>query len=155
MINRKRVGSLGRRAFYTIKIMSARKSFFRSPIGRFVDTLLLVLIALALLAKICLSLNWVGALRPYTAQIHTMLFVLVGVYGLLTGLRLRHRWLGFPVGLAGLFLLVINAVIILLAGEVVSGFVVHGFWGGMMFSVCLSLAQTLVFGIIEKEEVSN
>ena len=54
-----------------------------------------------------------------------------------------------------LFLLVINAVIILLAGEVVSGFVVHGFWGGMMFSVCLSLAQTLVFGIIEKEEVSN
>ena len=29
----------------------------------------------------------------------------------------------------GLFLLVINAVIILLAGEVVSGFVVHGFWG--------------------------
>ena len=55
----------------------------------------------------------------------------------------------------GLFLLVINAVIILLAGEVVSGFVVHGFWGGMMFSVCLSLAQTLVFGIIEKEEVSN
>ncbi|MFC2508799.1 MAG: hypothetical protein ACFNYD_08470 [Bacteroides sp.] len=90
--------------------MSARKSFFRSPIGRFVDTLLLVLIALALLAKICLSLNWVGALRPYTAQIHTMLFVLVGVYGLLTGLRLRHRWLGFPVGLAGLFLLVMPAI---------------------------------------------
>ena len=110
MINRKRVGSLGQRAFYTIKIMSARKSFFRSPIGRFVDTLLLVLIALALLAKICLSLNWVGALRPYTAQIHTMLFVLVGVYGLLTGLRLRHRWLGFPVGLAGLFLLVRPAI---------------------------------------------
>ena len=52
-------------------------------------------------------------------------------------------------------LTIINAVIILLAGEVVSGFVVHGFWGGMMFSVCLSLAQTLVFGIIEKEEVSN
>jgi len=25
----------------------------------------------------------------------------------------------------------------------------------MMLSVCLSLAQTLVFGIIEKEEVSN
>ncbi len=110
MINRKRVGSLGQRAFYTIKIKSARKSFFRSPIGRFVDTLLLVLIALALLAKICLSLNWVGALRPYTAQIHTMLFVLVGVYGLLTGLRLRHRWLGFPVGLAGLFLLVMPAI---------------------------------------------
>lgn len=110
MINRSCVGSLGQRAFYTMKIMSARKSFFRSPIGRFIDTLLLVLIALALLARICLSLNWVGALKPYTAQIHMMLFVLVGVYGLLTGLRLRHRWLGFPVGLAGLFLLVMPAI---------------------------------------------
>ena len=53
----------------------------------------------------------------------------------------------------GLFLLVINAVIILLAGEVVSGFVVHGFWGGMMFSVCLSLAQTLVLALSKKKKL--
>lgn len=55
----------------------------------------------------------------------------------------------------GLFMLVINAVIVLLAGELVDGFVVHGFWGGMMFSLCLALSQGLAFGAIEKKEVKN
>ena len=55
----------------------------------------------------------------------------------------------------GLFMLVINAIIILLAGELVKGFVVHGFWGGMMFSLCLALSQALAFGAIRKKEIEN
>ncbi len=39
----------------------------------------------------------------------------------------------------GLFLLVINAFIILLAAEVVRGFEVAGFWWALLFSIILSL----------------
>ena len=45
----------------------------------------------------------------------------------------------------GLFLLVINAVIILLCNELVDGFSVANFWSALVFSVLLSLGQTLVF----------
>lgn len=45
----------------------------------------------------------------------------------------------------GLFLLVINAVIILMCHELVDGFSVANFGYALLFSVLLSLAQTLVF----------
>ena len=49
----------------------------------------------------------------------------------------------------------LNAFIVLLASELVKGFVVHGFWGGMMFGLCLSLLQALAFGLVEKNKMSN
>jgi len=45
----------------------------------------------------------------------------------------------------GLFLLVINAVIILLCNELVDGFSVANFWSALVFSVLLSVGQTLIF----------
>jgi putative membrane protein len=45
----------------------------------------------------------------------------------------------------GLFLLVINAIIILLCDHLVDGFDVNGFWTALFFSVILSLSQSLVF----------
>lgn len=45
----------------------------------------------------------------------------------------------------GLFLLVINAVIILMCHELVTGFSVANFWYALLFSVLLSFTQTLVF----------
>lgn len=51
----------------------------------------------------------------------------------------------------GLFLLVINAVIILLAGYLVGGFTVDGFWYALLFSVLLSLLQSILFSITEKK----
>ena len=55
----------------------------------------------------------------------------------------------------GLFLLVINAIIVLLAAQLVEGFQVFGFWGAVMFSTCLSLSQTLAFAPFEKDKVEN
>ena len=49
----------------------------------------------------------------------------------------------------------LNAFIVLLASELVKGFVVHGVWGGMMFGLCLSLSQALAFGLVEKNKMSN
>jgi putative membrane protein len=47
----------------------------------------------------------------------------------------------------GLFLLVINAIIILLCDHFVDGFQVVSFWTAMLFSIILSLSQSLVYQI--------
>jgi putative membrane protein len=45
----------------------------------------------------------------------------------------------------GLFLFVINACIILLAGKFVGGFRVDGFWWALLFSLLLSIVTSLLF----------
>ena len=47
----------------------------------------------------------------------------------------------------GLFMLVINATMILLCDHFVDGFDVNSFWTAMLFSIILSLSQSLVFQI--------
>ena len=45
----------------------------------------------------------------------------------------------------GLFLLVINAIVILLCDELVSGFAIRSFWYALLFSIVLSIFQSIVF----------
>ena len=45
----------------------------------------------------------------------------------------------------GLFLLVINAVIILIASHFISGFHVSGFWSALFFSILLSLLTSAMY----------
>lgn len=52
----------------------------------------------------------------------------------------------------GLFLLVINAIIILIAGNLVYGFYVNGFFTALIFSVLLSIFRSVLFGLIKEEE---
>lgn len=47
----------------------------------------------------------------------------------------------------GLFLLVINAFIILLTSELVRGFSVDGFWWALLFSIILSVITSLLESI--------
>lgn len=51
----------------------------------------------------------------------------------------------------GLFLIVINAIIILLADAFVDGFDVNGFWIAVLFSILLSITQSLLFSFAEKK----
>lgn len=50
----------------------------------------------------------------------------------------------------GLFLLVINAVIIILCGEIVPGFHVANFWYALLFSLILSFCQSFLNGVNNK-----
>jgi putative membrane protein len=59
--------------------------------------------------------------------------------------------LPFTIFTLGLFLLVINAIIILLCANIVGGFVVDTFWTALLFSVVLSLSQSILFAIIGKD----
>jgi putative membrane protein len=47
----------------------------------------------------------------------------------------------------GLFLLVINAIMILLCTRIVGGFAVDSFWTAFFFSVVLSISQSMLFSI--------
>ncbi len=44
----------------------------------------------------------------------------------------------------GLFLLVINALMVMLVAYLVKGFEVGGFWSALLFSLCLSLVNTIL-----------
>lgn len=51
----------------------------------------------------------------------------------------------------GLFLFVINAVMIMLAAYFVKGFEVNGFWHALLFSIVLTFLQSLINGALEKK----
>jgi putative membrane protein len=61
--------------------------------------------------------------------------------------------LTFPVTVItlGLFLLVINAVIILLCTKIVGGFHVDTFWTALIFSIVLSILQSIANKIIGED----
>ena len=52
----------------------------------------------------------------------------------------------------GLFLLVINALIILIADHLVKGFHVDGFWYALLFSILLSMFQSAFNQVLENKK---
>ncbi len=52
----------------------------------------------------------------------------------------------------GLFLLIINAIIILMAGYFVSGFEVTTIWWALLFSLLLSLFQSILFSLLPEDK---
>jgi putative membrane protein len=52
----------------------------------------------------------------------------------------------------GLFLLFINAFIIMMADYFVDGFDVRNIWWALLFSLLLSFLQSLLFSILEKDD---
>jgi putative membrane protein len=51
----------------------------------------------------------------------------------------------------GLFLLIINAIIILMADYFVDSFVVSSIWWALLFSLLLSLFQALLFSLLPED----
>jgi len=52
----------------------------------------------------------------------------------------------------GLFLLVINALIILLADKLIDGFAVSSFWTALLFSVLLCILQSMLYSIFKEKK---
>ncbi len=52
----------------------------------------------------------------------------------------------------GLFLLVINALLVLLCDNIVGGFNVNSFWTAMLFSIILSFLQSIVYNLTSSEK---
>ncbi len=62
--------------------------------------------------------------------------------------------LTFPITILtfGLFLFVINALIILIAGNFINGFKVDGFWWALLFSLLLSIISSILRPLIKEKE---
>jgi len=52
----------------------------------------------------------------------------------------------------GLFLFVINALIILLADKLIDGFAVSGFWYALLFSLLLSFFQSILYSFLKEKK---
>ena len=52
----------------------------------------------------------------------------------------------------GLFIFVINAIIILLADSLVDGFAVSGFFTALFFSILLSIFRAALFSLLKEDE---
>lgn len=52
----------------------------------------------------------------------------------------------------GIFLLFINAFITLLANSLVPGFSVDGVWSAILFSILLSISESLLFSLFKAKE---
>ena len=60
--------------------------------------------------------------------------------------------LPFTIVTFGLFLLVINAFVIILCTQIVNGFVVDTFWTAVVFSLVLSISQSIAYKIVIKKK---
>ncbi|MBL0767037.1 phage holin family protein [Marivirga atlantica] len=52
----------------------------------------------------------------------------------------------------GLFLLVINALMVLLADAIVDGFAVNGFWSALFFGIILAIVNSIFEAISRKDD---
>ncbi len=53
----------------------------------------------------------------------------------------------------GLFLLVINGLIILLVDHLISGFTVSSIWTAMLFSILLTILQSIFHSVLREDKV--
>ena len=112
-----------------------------------------------LLVKLLISTILVFVLAHFLPGIvvdkfSTALIVAVVLALLNTFLKPILIFLTIPVTIVtlGLFLLVINAVIIIIGDKLIDGFAVSGFWYALLFSLLLSIGQSILNNIfLEKK----
>ena len=114
-------------------------------IMNFILRILLTAFAVVLLAKILPGVNVTG----YVTAI--IVALVLAVLNLLVKPILVILTLPVTVLTLGLFLLVINAVIIILADTFVPGFQVDGFLIALLFSLLLSLFQSILFSLLGRD----
>ncbi len=69
--------------------------------------------------------------------------VIIGLINATIGLFLKIITLPLSILTFGIFLLIINALMLMLASSVVSGFEVQGFWAAFFGAVVLAIVNTL------------
>ena len=112
---------------------------------------LILRILLTAIAVIILASFLPGvAIASYTSAI--IVAVVLGILRVTVKPLLFFFTLPATIVTLGLFLLVINAVIILLADYFVSGFSVSGFWIALLFSVLLSIFQSVLYSFLEEDK---
>ena len=110
--------------------------------------MLLTAIAVVVLAKLLPGIQ----VENYTTAI--IVAVVLGLLRIFVKPLFIFFTLPLTIVTLGLFLFVINAIIILLAGRLVDGFDVSGFWYALLFSLLLSFFQSILFSFLKDKKHS-
>ena len=78
--------------------------------------------------------------------------VVLGILNILVKPILVLLTLPITVVTLGLFLLVINALMIMLADKLIDGFTVSSIWTAILFSILLSILQSLLHSMLKEDE---
>jgi len=78
--------------------------------------------------------------------------IVLGILNLIVSPILKLFGLPLTIITLGLFSLVINAIVILIADYFIEGMQVDGFWWAFIFSIALSLITSLVSGIFSSDD---
>ncbi len=108
--------------------------------------LLLTALAVVILAKILPGV----AVEGYGVAI--IVAIVIALLRLLVRPILVLLTLPITIVTFGLFLLIINAIIILMADYFVGGFAVASIWWALLFSLLLSLFQSILFSILKDDK---
>lgn len=104
-----------------------------------------LLISVLLNGVLVYFLSW---LLPGVESASYLTAVIAGIVLTLANAIIRPvlSFISFPITLItlGLFQLVINGLMVLLASELVSGFVVQNIWWGLLFAVLLSILNGIL-----------
>lgn len=112
---------------------------------KFIVKLLLSAIAVVVLANI---------LSGVTVDSYLTAIIVALILGLLRAVvKPILVFLTLPITIVtfGLFLLIINAVIVMMADYLISGFEVATIWWALLFSLLLSIFETILFSVIRED----
>jgi len=108
-----------------------------------------IIVTAGLVFGIAHFLPGVHVAGPFTAMVVAVVLGLLNVFIKPIMVLLT---LPFTIITLGLFLLVVNALVILLCTKIVGGFTVDTFWVAMFFSILLSISQSVAYSIIGGEK---
>ncbi|PJJ09518.1 putative membrane protein [Flavobacterium sp. 1] len=109
------------------------------------NLILRIIITAGLVFVIAHFLPGVHVAGPFTAMV---VAVVLGLLNIFIKPIMVLLTLPFTIVTLGLFLLVINALVIVLCTKIVGGFTVDTFWVAMFFSIILSISQSIAYSVI-------
>ncbi len=130
-----------RTVFFIFNILKTQTYIFMKLIIK----LLLTALAVVILSKILPGV----AVEGYGAAI--IVAIVIALLRLIVRPILVVLTLPITIVTLGLFLLVINALIILMADYFVGGFSVTSIWWALLFSLLLSLFQAILFSLLKED----
>lgn len=114
---------------------------------------LLIRILLSALAVVILAYILPGVgVDSYTTAI--IVAIVLGLLNFIVKPILVILTLPITILTLGLFLLIINALIILLADRFVSGFTVDSIWWALLFSLLLTFLESIFFSFLKEDKIS-
>lgn len=108
--------------------------------------MLLTAVAVVILAQILPGIH----VESYTTAI--IVAVVLGLLRVFIRPLIIVLTLPITIVTLGLFLFVINAIIILLADKLIDGFAVAGFWYALLFSLLLSFLQSIFYSLLKEKK---